>query len=171
MSSFVIGKASYVRVAGLVSGIADAANEYSSSKMWIYNFEKNRNMIAEDYRERFIACYEMNVDSVNEQYSSWEPQDYDLADYDDEFVRYFQYGKKLYNERYAKPERFVSAIHDISFFKDSVSYQVENMDMNATISEWFNAVIVKLYGLTDSEREERDCWGSFELEFDNSKVF
>ena len=169
MSSFVIDKKNYIRVAGLIAGIAEEANRYGCmDRFWIYDPKSNRNMIAEDYLARFTQCYEMNVDSVNEEWKV-KPGDkcfqfYDPCEYLDEFKKYQKIGKRTAMNRYCKPDEMMNIIHAVREFGSSVRYQIDNDTSARIVNSWFNTVTVKLLGLLPSGHEDTEFWGEFDLE-------
>ena len=166
MSSFVIDMKSYVRVGAVVAGIAKA-NKFHKNNLWIYDYEKNRNMIGLDYVEKFVECYKLNVDSVCKQYGD-NPDTYadkeidSPAPYDDEYVRYFKYGEKIADDTLLLMDFVWNLIH----FSRSVNYQIEDPVDNQIVMEWFNLVIAKITELADMQYDDREQWGQFDLELD-----
>ena len=81
MSSFVIDKREYMKVAGMMHGIA------SSAKLpWEY--------FTENVKARFERLYELNVKSVCEQYK--RPfEGLDECEYQDVFDHYSSLGKSI----------------------------------------------------------------------------
>ena len=160
MSSFVIGKSEYAKVAGLVAGIVTARNQRKDSAVWIFDYEKGHNMDADGYRDRFARCYEANVESVCKQYDD-DPAEYgDDGTYDAEFNEFFMIGKHYAFDRGVLPK----IIQEIRFFSRSVSYQIEDYALNQIVMEWFNTVLVSLFALLDERGNDHDSWGSFSLE-------
>ena len=163
MSSFIISKRDYIRVAGVVSGMIDAANNNSRfARVWIADADYKM-MDKNGFRKQFESCYSMNVASVNAQYSHDEPQELDENDYDDEFKAYYKLGYKASERRYYDMESYANIVHELRNFSNSVSYQIEDVEMNEKVCEWFNLVLIQLYGLMDKRPDERKCWGDFEL--------
>lgn len=161
MSSFVISKRDYMRVAGLVAGISENVNRYNSCgrTFWIYDFETGGNMEAEGFKKRFLECWRLNVESVCAQYHD-DPSDYDTGnDYEEEFRTYRKIGVLFADDR----EKLEDIIHEINFFARSVNYQVEDEGCATIVNEWFNKILVTLFGLLDT-KDDRASWGEFTLE-------
>lgn len=158
MSSFVIGKVSYVRCAGLVAGVAKAANSTGfGDKFWLFNFAKQRNCTKEDYLEKFLEVWKINIESVCKQYKTNVDEYADDRDYSEEFDKYFAYGQRIYHVK----EDMLEAIYSMIQFARSVNYQIEDMEGGLVAGEFLNAVIVKMIGVTDWCDDR--CWGEFDM--------
>ena len=169
MSSFVIDKRSYVRVGAIVAGINKALRG-TSRELWFYDMEKGATLKGWDFVEKFIQCYELNVESVCEQYSRdkeyGNPKTYEDSDeYTEDYIRYFRYGEKVAGDTML----MMDVIWDICAFSRSVSYQIENDVCNQIVMEWFNAVIAQLTHAADLN-DERNVWGEFDLNLDKEKA-
>lgn len=157
MSSFVIGKEHYIRVAGLLTGISESSKG-SYRPLWIYDWETHRNMIGEDYHRKLTACYELNIDSVCKQYAD-DPEDYaDENTYMEEFTRYMQIGLRLTAKKDLR-----EALQELTFFARSVSYQIEDEVDNMVVMSFLNKIIAELVAMSDPDIGERNSWGKFEL--------
>lgn len=175
MSSFVIDLDSYVRVAGLVAGISKGTRG-TCRELWIYDYDKHRNMIGTDFVDKFVECYKLNVESVCKQYAHnpeyGNPDTY-LKDIDPflpcekEYVRYFKYGELIssVNDTMA----LMDAIWEIIHFSRSVSYQIEDPICNQVVMGFFNEIISKLTQLADL-KDDRQTWGHFTLHLDKEKA-
>lgn len=160
MSSFVIGKIYYIRVAGLMAGIA------RNSELWLYDYEMNRNMIGEDYVRKLTACYELNVDSVCKQYAHdseeggyGNPATYaDGNQYLQDFHTYFQIGRKVADNK----KELLTVLKELRYFSRSVSYQIEDETDNSVVMEFFNAMIGAVLDVI-SRGYESENWGEFSL--------
>ena len=131
MSSFVINKREYVKAAGLMYGI-------EASKNLPHKY------FLDHVRENFVKCYELNVDSVNEQYGNESGKDF--SDYDYEFEQYCKIGEHiwwygLYNGMTFKELR----INLMEFFR-SVLYQIENEEMSQFVAAFFFECTSKMFG-------------------------
>lgn len=159
MSCFVVGKASMAIAAGIVAGIADAANEGPhNDRFWLYSMEKNRNMTGTDYLEAFTKVHEMNCKSVSE---SWrEEQKPEQDDHMDEFKKAYKLGKKLYRERWQNGA-YLRVIQELREFFSSIRYQIDNPVLEKKVASFLNAVVVRLLAQLDTE--EHESWGELEL--------
>jgi len=169
MSSFVIDKMSYVRVGAIVAGIAKATRG-TERELWIYDYDNCRNMKGTDYSDKFVECYNLNVESVCKQYAHdpvyGNPETYkDENDYLDEYVRYFKYGQLVVNDTMA----LMDVIWNLTNFSRSVSYQIEDPVCNEVVMSFFNMVIAKLVHIAEIG-EGREQWGHFDLELDHEKA-
>lgn len=161
MSSFVIEKRAFVRVAGMVSGIRDYTNRvYRFNRLHIWDSENHREMDDDGIRARFIRCWEMNVDSVAKQYND-DPGMYDDSDdYMIDWIMYHDYARKAASD----PVKLMDMVYEFVYFGRSVNYQIEDeADCEETVG-WFNFIIAQLITLTDCSRDDRNSWGSFELD-------
>ena len=161
MSSFVISKMYYIRVAGLMAGIARGGD------LWLYDHEMNRNMIGEDYVRKLTACYELNVDSVCKQYAHdsedggyGNPGTYkDDDQYLPDFQTYFQIGRKVADNK----KELLNVLKELRYFSRSVSYQIEDEIDNEIVMELFNAMIGAVLDVI-MRGYESENWGEFKLE-------
>lgn len=142
MSSFVINKSEYVKAAGLMYGIEASKN--LPNKYFLENVRKN-----------FVKCYELNVDSVNEQYGDKSGKD--GADYDNLFDMYRQIGVNI---SYSEAQFSELRIRIIKFFR-SVLYQIENEKMSQFVAAFFFECTSKLFNSEVCEVE--GWWGDIEL--------
>jgi len=159
MSCFVVDKAGMARAAGIVAGIADAANAGNQiDRFWMYDAQNRRNMTGTDFLDKFMKVYEMNVKSVSE---SWgEKLECDQADYTSEFNRAAKLGKKAYLSRWENGA-YLRIIQELQNFFDSVRYQIDNPELEKKAVSFLNAITVRLMKQLDTG--EHDSWGSFDL--------
>lgn len=151
MSSFVISKQHYVRIAGYISGIANELN------VWIYNYKDNRNFTKEDYLTLFKWVYDANAISVQKQYND-DTRENDTNDYMDDFNKYYKLGcKDCFHHNYTA---MLNRIH--SFFR-SAKYQIEDDFYSTRVTNYFNLIFEAIYDRTIPSND-MNCWGSFEIE-------
>lgn len=155
MSSFIIGKAEYMKMAGFVTGIAKGT-ENTPSQFWLWDDEHGRNMNGRDYIDKFTECYKMNVDSVNNQYGDSEP--YDEESYDVDFRKYFYYGLEVCRNKPVLLER----AFDLVNFAKSVAYQIEDATSRGVVMEFFNEIIVQIFRVVDGG-DRMGSWGKLEF--------
>lgn len=146
MSSFVINKSEFVKAAGLMYGI-ETSKRANAHKYFLENVRKN-----------FVKCYELNVDSVNEQYGDESGKD--VLDYDCIFERYCKIGERVkcgLHEGMTFEELRINLMH---FFR-SVLYQIENKEMSQFVAAFFFECTSKLF---DCELYAVEgWWGDIEL--------
>ena len=158
MSSFIIDKNEYVKVGAFIGAFTEMRYR-GDLLIYLYNEKTNKLYTANDVINEMISIYEMNVDSVNEQYG--DHTEYDTEEIDRMVVaKYMGYAKKiLYDEN--KLEIAIANVH--KFFR-SVNYQIENEELNARAKE-----IMQKYecALLDVFMEIKgiptDSWGSFDI--------
>lgn len=155
MSSFVIGKNEYIKVAGLCAGIASLTAN-TSHCMWIWDYERNCLMDERGYREAFTRCYELNYDSVCKQYHE-EWGGLDPNDYDDEFNAHYKIGMMAADNH----KLLKKLIDEIAFFFRSVNYQIEDKADAQIVNEWCNAVLAALVHAADWD--DHESWGRFDV--------
>jgi len=164
LSSFIINKRAYVRVAGVVAGIIKAANDNSRfPRVYFYDRMTGENMAPSGYLEKFVQCYEMNVESVNEQYKHHAPCKVDQNEYEDDFRAYYKHGYDVCMRRFMFPNKFYGILYELTQFADSVNYQIENPALNQIVCEWFDFILVRLFRLMDMHHDGHESWGDFSL--------
>lgn len=151
MSSYVISKQNYVRVAGYISGVAQEL------KVWVYNYKDNRNFTKEDYLTLFKWIYDANAISVQKQYRD-EKREEDDNEYPADFEKYFKLGcSDCFHHDYSK---MLNAVH--SFFS-SCNYQIEDDFLGGKVKTYLDKIFFAIYDRTKGETN-LDCWGDFNLE-------
>lgn len=145
MSSFVISKTEYIKAAGLMYGIAKA-RRYSHK------------YFLENIKEWFAKCYELNIESVNEQYGKdCIPNP---CTYDDIFKGYCKIGEEIWRGERADITPQALRIRLIKFFM-SVRYQIENKAAARYVSQIFFDCMAKFF---DDELQDVDgWWGEIEI--------
>ena len=133
MSSFIIDKEEYIKAAGLVAGLS------KSLGLWLYSFEHNRNMTAQDLHEKFTECFEMNALSFQEQYHENEVYT-DGNDYKPVFDLYYKYGYSIGVSREGLKETIIELMQ---FFEGS-KYQVEKEAYFFKMDMFYNDILSKL---------------------------
>lgn len=151
MSSFVIKKSEYMKAAGLVSGLAQEL------KLWLYDYETQRNSTPEDYRRKFEECFTMNCLSVQEQYRENEPWT-DSNAYKAEFEQFQKLGKQLV---YNGGESLTNAIRELQSFLDSALYQTEKEAYMYKMEMFFNNIICQLY--KKASHYEAQSWSQLKI--------
>lgn len=146
MSSFVVDKSEFIKAAGLLYGI-EAAKGVHAHKWFLDNV-----------RERFVECYELNAQSVDEQYN--EISAIDTESYDDVFKQYGQMGLEIGFGTCKKIDLKSLRIKMWMFF-NSVLYQTESEEAHDKISSWFFECLTKLF--EKDIREVEGWWGEIEL--------
>lgn len=156
MSSFVISKNHYIRVAGLLCGLS-SGNGRGDGKLYVYNEDKGRKYIADDWKRLLTRMYIYNVQSVADQYD--EPCIYDEKEYADEFKAYFEIGKNAC----VFPNIMSKVLPRLARFTRSVSYQIEDSEKNAFCVNHLNSFIVQLYDGENRSDDLDNFWGGFEF--------
>ena len=151
MSSFVVNKSEYIKAAGIVAGIAAARS------LWIWDYEKHRNMMPEDYHRVFSECYTMNALSVQEQYHDTEPAT-DSRDYMALFKEYMQKAKAAT----MRPDRLRENILDLHSFFGCAEYQTEKEPYYFKMLMFFNRINAAMLPLMAPPREV-DGWHELTL--------
>ena len=158
MSSFVIDKKQYMKAAGYIAGVA------KELKLWIYNFGANRNMIPEDYKKFFAACYKMNALSVAIQYNDPEPEK-DINTYDDIFNEYMEYGKR----DAITLDHLKENIIELHSFFNSALYQVETPEYFNKMSRFFHLIESQLLPHM-LPGYKSDSWSEFKITKNERKI-
>jgi len=160
MSSFTIDKRDYMRCAGLLAGIAEGT-ERSPYHLWVYDYQTNRNMKAEDYKREFEKLYQMNALSVQEQYHD-QDSSMDLETYDADFRTYQKRGKlaAVGLDKISLKEW----INNLNRFFGSAIYQTEKSEYMFQMEFFFGRIIRALLDLadTDNSDDRMNFYGSFD---------
>lgn len=160
MSSFTIGKKDYMRCAGLLAGIAEGT-ERSPYHLWVYDYQTNRNMKAEDYKREFEKLYQMNALSVQEQYND-QDSSMDLGTYDADFRMYQKRGKlaAVGLDKISLKEW----TNNLNRFFSSVIYQTEKPEYMFQMEFFFGRIIRAMLDLADTgDSDDRmNFYGSFD---------
>lgn len=156
MSSYVINKKYYVRVAGYISGIAKELN------VQVYNYTENRNFTEEDYYKLFCTLYDANAISVQKQYHD-DTRETDSDDYMQDFNAYKKIGvKDVYNHDYKK------ILVNLNSFFSSCKYQIEQPTLEKFAVNTLNKIFVAIFDRTIGSDFNTECWGSFEVESESN---
>lgn len=154
MSSFVIGKDSYIRAAGVVAALAE------NKKLWVYDYSVGHNMEKADYYRRFSECYTMNALSVMEQYNDDEMETAPETDKECSAIFETAYRKtKSGLIGFSASFDLKQVISNLLHFFQSAMYQTEKEAYYFKMQMFFNqltAALTEKYLLPDSE-----CWGEF----------
>ena len=152
MSSYVISKREYVKAGGFVAGVA------AELQLWNYDLKKRRNMTKDDYYEKFVRFYDMNAESVKEQYGDSERES-DPCEYKDVFEAFYAKGKRLAIHKGS--DDFYKAVRALNQFFSSACYQTENEESHAAMSSFFDRLIVEMF--EKMRYMELESWGAFVL--------
>jgi len=139
MSSFIVGKIEYVKVAGLMYGIEEAKRD---PHRWFL----------ENVRKEFEHCYLLNVISFNRQYGDSVVPEED--GYDAEFEAMRRVGRRIYGETDTRRMTLEKLRPMLQEFFQSVLYQIEDDACERAVSAWFYKCVAKLY-----QRELNDVEG------------
>lgn len=157
MSSFTIGKAEYIKAAGVIAGIVEGTS-FGRNEVYIYDYQKSKKMTADDFYNCFVECFEMNALSVYEQYKERHPEDVldtDTEPYTEEFKEYQKIGRNALLD----PEKLCEIIFNLRDFLKSAEYQTEKEAYFFKMKMIFNEILVQLMGLLYPH--ECECWGDF----------
>lgn len=159
MSSFVIGKQEYVKAAGYIAGIAESFNRNGHNDFWLYDTIEHKNTDTDLFYKRFVQVYEMNAESVQQQYGD-KTRENDANKYTKDFESYRVKGKNL---MFAAKDQQIQAVSDIRNFLRSAAYQIENEKYNFIVTYWFNQILDEITNKFIYRFYESECWGSFDL--------
>lgn len=159
MSSFVIDKKEYVKVAGFIAGIA-AGVSHGVREFWLYDHKAGKNTDKELFYKRFVQCYEMNAESVKRQYRDRKAEQ-DANEYKREFEQFFKKGKTI--QCWSKREQEI-AIKNVIQFLNSSLYQTEDEKFSFMMRHWYMSIIEQLTDKVLLSGIEVESWGSFEIE-------
>lgn len=149
MSSFILDKKKFIKAAGIMCGIEESKRD------------KHQYFI-DNVKRRFEECYELNVDSVNEQYC--DNNTYDNCAYQETFDEYRAKGMLIYNNMFEVDGVKVGVKwlrpRMLKFFQ-SVLYQIENEECANIVGHFFFVCMSKLSDGSCSDIE--GWWGEIEI--------
>ena len=154
MSSFVIGKAEYIKAAGVIAGIAEEEESNPVPRFYVYDYQRGRKMTGADFYDAFCECFQMNAISVSEQYKDNEI--YTDSDY---YLGLYERAKKAGKAAARDPEKLKRTVYDLADFLQSAEYQTEKEAYFFKMKMIFNEILVQLFGLLWPH--ECECWGEF----------
>lgn len=164
MSSFVIDKKEFMKVAGFVAGLQ--AEHRGSSWLWWYNTQNNHLYTDEEIKAVFNQVYMNNAISVMRQY-----KDTQMASgtevVDEEFSKYKKLARHWVD--YGEVAKIEKAMYKLASFASSFHYQTEDEDLCEEGMKIFNEVIYKItakIGDMKADYYGRDkyiCWGEYNL--------
>ena len=149
MSSYVINKREFIKAAGIMCG-------FEEGKRYPHKY------FIETVKARFVKCYELNVDSVAEQYGE-ESGCYDGSEYNNTFEEYRTKGRALYHNFMRVDDVRVGVkfiLPRMMVFFRSVLYQIENEEMANVVGNFFFECIGKLM---ERDTEVDGWWGEIEI--------
>lgn len=179
MSSYVIEKENFMRVAGLLSELNKRDNfRATESGLWIGEFTQEGRwhlLEEEDFIKLFKTFYNANVLSVERQYH--EPitkEDYkeDNALLSSSEQSAFNIGKMVAHWGLMYRDVLQVAVKSLSNFIDTASYQIEDLELNDYVISFLNKAMVKLYQVayhfdleahSRATRENGEYWSDFDL--------
>lgn len=156
MSSYVISKRDYIRVAGILAGISSATEASIANRFWIYDHEEGHPMNSEGFIREFTKCFELNAKSVMLQYHDPEPE-MDDNDYREEFDHFYKIGRK----RAIYRNELDLLTKKLNKFFRSALYQTEDEDCANYMEKFFCRIIMELLSITSDD--DLSCGGEFSL--------
>ena len=158
MSSYLINKDDYVRVAGVIAGIGTSKNWYKENYIYRYNHEEKRVYEALDFYHDIMKLYELNY--LDMGYKTMP----DENAYQIEYSKAFKYGKEIVE---FKRSELTNLIRNIHKFFQSVNYQIDNRELNKQANEIMNSYLVALYNIKNNFETNYDSnieyWGEFKI--------
>ena len=167
MSSFVINKKDYSRLAGALAAIGLCKDYYGENNFYKWNSKKGRIYNSDDIEGEIMSLYDLNVKSVNLQYGINSSGD--DAEYRADFEKYYNKVIALYRRAYAfhdraSKEEFNKLCYYINDFFSSVGYQIEDVECckkAAEIMNWYSRALLRVMKKIN-ETQESMTWGSFD---------
>ena len=157
MSSYVISKKEFMKVAGFCAGLSDCKNSFREPVLRLWHYGNNKPYEDKDYKAAFTWLYKLNALSVQKQYHDTEPEN-DPADY---VVAFSTTRKMTYNLYMAgsidSKHRLVTAIYRYHDFVNCLLYQVEDPDCEAQVKGFVyrleHQLMEIMKDLTDNDTE------------------
>lgn len=161
MSSFVISKKEYIRVAGFLAGLADSLY-CGEPALRLWDYSRNRVYTPDDYYKAFVWLHHLNAKSVQLQYKDDEMET-DPDNYLGEFAVYKSKASSMYNY---KRQNLPLQVARINLFLNSVLYQIEDQECERQAKGFIYRLMFQLERTVSRrvyKEEELDSWSSFEL--------
>lgn len=167
MSSFVINKCEYMKVAGLFAALAECEDYYREPVFRVWNNRENRVYNAEDIRRDFVRLYNINAAAVAKQYGD-EVVASDGAEYMHQFNKVRADITMMWRYKDAKRKQLKITFYGVIRFFCSVSYQIEDDENTRRSLMIMNKYYRNLYkalriadGICDDDLS--DYWGAFDI--------
>lgn len=158
MSSYLINKDDYVRVAGVIAGIGTSISWLREQYIYKYNWEEQRVYTALDFYHDIMKLYELNYLDMGCKSMP------DENAYTNEYSKAFRYGKEVVE---FKRSELADLIRNIHKFFQSVNYQIDNKELNRQANEIMNSYLVALYNIRNNfetnYNSNIEYWGEFKI--------
>ena len=156
MSSYVISKQEYVKIAGFIAGL-QAAEKYGESALYWWNHKENRLHNDKSIKALILTAYDCNVISVMKQYNE-DQSEFDENEYNELFQEYKQKSYSLYSrcQFTTLKKYYYSLIAFISCF----NYQTEDEMLNNKGMMILQTALYKVSKLI-FQSECNGFWGTF----------
>lgn len=172
MSSFIINREEYIKVAGFLSALNDKDSYYGhESGMYLGIYDKKGNwrlMSDDDFIRELVSIYNANVISVERQYD-----DARTITAVDDYSNPLTYKEQLlFDKTKLRTQNAINRDRDLikrswfnlNKFISSIYYQVEDREMIEYIQPKLNEYLRRSSHVAFwSEYESNDTWGDFNL--------
>lgn len=168
ISSFIIDKREFVKIAGLLAGLQNAdANDSSRSIYW-WNPEEMKLHDDDSFMELMATCWKCNALSVIKQYN--DPvsslSDYTMSEAEKRkiFKEYKTIGRNLIDNIYPSSD-LKKYFYALVKFTSSFNYQTEDEELNRTGMAILQEAIYHISKRAFyKEYDESEAWGEFTVE-------
>lgn len=169
ISSFILDKREFVKIAGLLSGLQNAdANDSSRSIYW-WNPEARKLHDDDSFMNLMATCWKCNALSVIRQYddpvSSLSAYTMSETEKRKIFKEYKTIGRNLIKNIYPDTEGLRKYFYALVKFTSSFNYQTEDEELNRTgmaiLQEAIYRIAMKAFY---KEYDKSDAWGEFTIE-------
>lgn len=172
MSSFIIDRTSYIKLAGFLSALNERHNFYgieSGLYMWKYDEKGNFHLMNDDdYIKELVSIYNANVISVQNQYNDKKTIK-DIFDYSNPLIEEEKKAFKIAKERttndiHTDRRMIKNTWFNLNKFISSVAYQIEDEELQKYATTKLNEYLRRVSHIAFySEYEDNATWGEFEL--------
>lgn len=126
MSSFVYDKCLLSECFGFLAGLAETKNRYGEPLLRLWNYKAGRVYNAEDFASLAGILFNLNAESVAEQYHDQEPEK-DPEGYPEIFqAAKAAAGKMVINARCTGSSDFIYTLYRVHSFFRGILYQIED---------------------------------------------
>lgn len=161
MSSFVIDRKEYIKLAGFVAGLQECKDRGRESVLYWWDEENNCLMTRERIIETILSIHTCNVMSVDKK----NVKLYNLStslnvDENTLFVKYYLLAKNSLYEN----EKLRNAIDVLNSFIACFNYQVDDRELRGYGMEILTLLSYKFGNVYNNIFNDDMCWGDFDLE-------
>lgn len=169
MSSWLLSKRNYTRLAGILAGIGrtERNNCFSENVFHKWNYNQNRKYETEDFRDEIMSLYELNLVSFCKQYAEKEAEYRDTKEYLSDYMFYLNKGKEAYKSATLGDAEAINKLESlflyINDFFSCVNYQIEDEECSEKANNIMNWYCHRFLSLLRELKGISTNWGDMDF--------